>query len=115
MSVWFRSSRATVASVSGVPLSRLMIARRVQVMWSSHSLRMSMRRVIAFADRADDELTVMAVGAWAWFSAVPWPIAAPFETANAARALEKATSAVRAIGIGREARVVFISVFPSVG
>ena len=55
----------------------------------------------------------MAIGAWAWFGEVPWPIAAPFETANAARALKNATSAVRAIGIGREARV-FISVFLSV-
>jgi hypothetical protein len=37
MSVWFFKSRRTVASVSGDPDVRLMIASRVQVMWSSHS------------------------------------------------------------------------------
>ena len=41
MSVWFLSSRPTVASVSGEPVVRLMIASRVQTMWSSQSLRMS--------------------------------------------------------------------------
>jgi hypothetical protein len=35
----------------------------------------------------------------------------PFETASAASALTNATKAVRAIGIGRETRVVFMSVF----
>jgi hypothetical protein len=38
----------------------------------------------------------------------------PFETARAARALKKATNAVSAIGIGREARVVFMATFLSV-
>ena len=60
-----RSSRATVALVSGVPLSRLMIARRVQVMWSSHSLRMSILSATAFGDNAGEEwtLTAMVIGA----------------------------------------------------
>ena len=41
MSVWFRSSRPTVAWVSGESVVRLMIASRVHVTWSSQSLRMS--------------------------------------------------------------------------
>src|SRR5215218_9605537 len=119
MSVWFLSSRATVASVSGVPLSRLMIASRVQVMWSSHSLRMSARKATAFADSAGEAWTVIVISigaARAWWGALPcaWAMSMPFETARAARALKKATGAVRAIGIGREARVVFMSVFLSV-
>ena len=52
----------------------------------------------------------------AWWVALPcaWAMFIPPETASAARALKKATSAVRAIGIGREARVVFMSVCLSV-
>src|SRR5687768_5414967 len=47
MSVWFLSSRPTVASVSPESVVRLMIARRVQVMWSSQSRRISWRSEFA--------------------------------------------------------------------
>jgi hypothetical protein len=89
-----------------------MIARRVQVMWSSQSFRMSVRRATAFAVCADDEWTVIVlfIGACAWFPCA-WAMSMPFETASAASALTNATKAVRAIGIGRETRVVFMSVF----
>src|SRR5438034_4089738 len=95
-----------------------MIASRVQVMWSSHSLRMSVRKATAFADSAGEEWTVIdiSIGACAWWGALPcaWAMFMPPEKASAARALKKATSAVRAIGIGRETRGVFMSAFLSV-
>src|SRR4051794_19595600 len=106
MSVWLRRSRATVAFVSGVPDSRLMIASRVHVTWSSQSFRMFVRRSIALALSAGDAWAVAAV-AWAWWPAAPWACAIPLDTASAASALKKATSAVSASGIGREVRAVF--------
>ena len=87
MSLWFLRSLATVACVSGDFVVRLMIASRVHVMWSSHRRRISERSTTCFCVNA---------------GAAPWAVASwPFETASAASALKKATSAVRAIGIGR--------------
>ena len=118
MSVWFCSSRPTVASVSGELVVRLMIASRVQVMWSSQSLRMSMRSATAFAVSIGDRWAVMviAIGVCACCGWLPcaWAMSIPFETASAPSALKKATSAVTAIGSGRETRFVFMSAFLSV-
>ena len=52
MSAWFCRSRSSVAGRSGRPPAKLTIARRVHVMWSSQSLRMSSCRRWAFAVRA---------------------------------------------------------------
>src|SRR5262245_25403084 len=102
MSSWFCSSRPTVASVSGDPVVRLMIASRVQVTWSSHSFRMSWWSAASFAVRSP--------AATAWCGSLPWAMASwPFETASAASALKNATSATRKSGIGRVVRVVSMS------
>ena len=45
----------------------------------------------------------MAIGAWRVVRRGAWAMCMPLETASAASALKKATSAVKAIGIGRAA------------
>src|SRR3954452_9258656 len=50
MSAWLRSSRSSVAWRSGRPAAKLTIASRVQVMWSSHSLRMPSWSATCLAD-----------------------------------------------------------------
>src|SRR5829696_2527621 len=51
MSPWFRSRRSAVASVSGSPAIALTMNKRVHVMWSSQSLRMSTRSSSAALDQ----------------------------------------------------------------
>src|SRR5215211_1553563 len=105
MSVWFCSSRATVASVSGVSPSRLMIASRVHVMWSSQSLRMP-----------SCSASALLLTGWAWRMAACAPrswvscaLAVPFETASAASTLANAMTAETTSATGRETRFVRIS------
>src|SRR5437764_2516924 len=63
MSVWFCSRRSVVAPLSGRSASVPTMKRRVQVMWSSHSLRMSRRSCSAFAGGAGAGLATPNPGA----------------------------------------------------
>src|SRR5690242_3156128 len=88
MSDWLRSSLASVAGRSGAPAAKLTIARRVHVMWSSHSLRMPSCR------RAARTLRVAAALAAAWGS---WRAAA----AGAAGTKVSAPAAMPAVAAAR--------------
>ncbi len=76
---------------------------------------MSVRSATALAVCAEDEWTVIVIfiGVWARFPCA-CAMSIPLENASAASALKKATRAVRAIGIGRETRVVLMSMSLSV-
>ena len=82
----------------------LMMARRVYVMWSSHSLRRSACSATDAGVSCDDvRATVIDIGAFP----CAWAMFIPPETASAATALTKATSAVMPSGIRCVERVVF--------
>ena len=82
--------------------------------WSSQSLRMSARNSRLLLETTDDEWALTVIGIVIGALPCAWAMFMPFETARAARALKKATSAVRAIGIGRVADVLLM-LFLSVG
>src|SRR4051812_17592388 len=62
MSVWLRSRRVSVAGRFLSPAAKLTMARRVHVMWSSHSLRMP-------SCRACWRALAAGVAAWWWSAA----------------------------------------------
>src|SRR5262249_9344501 len=112
MSAWLRSRRPTVALVSGDFVVRLMIASRVHVMWSSHSLRMAFPNATCLAVTAAPWLPAWLMGA------VPYGIVCasalrPPARANAATAPRTATRSASATGSWRRSGSSFIVVFPS--
>ncbi len=106
MSDWFRSSRATVAFVSGEPVVRLMIASLVQLTWSSQRLRIPCRS--ATSELVTAPLAAAAGSPCAWASCPP-------ESARAASAEAKAISAVSPSETGLLLRTCVIGSFLSVG
>src|SRR6478736_5550800 len=91
MSAWFCRSRFSVAVRSGRPPAKLTIARRVHVMWSSQSLRMSSCSRWAFAVRAALAWSCPAAAWWSGAAGAPPAAARAITAAAAATAIAKRT------------------------
>lgn len=72
-STWFWSRRWVVGPLSGKSAAALMMSSRVQVLWSSQSLRMAWRKASSFAVGFwSDRIECAAERAESEFSAAAW-------------------------------------------